>query len=260
MENSTHAVTGIASNRLAFNVPVAPRHPLDGAIARIDRAREHLEEFGRLANEYGRKYLAEVTVEPHPYLPQQVRVRAFQSNRSIVPIFGVIAGEAAYNLRAAMDYLIYELAILDTGNAKNRTQFPIESTPGRFQKRVNDGWLNGLNVAHVAAVEKLQPYNGANWTAALRDINNPDKHRHLTAIFGSQNVQCTAFGHDRFPEFEDRAGIVRSTRTMSGTDVHVHLDATILVTLDDGRPVVETLDGIRCDVLRTVEAFRPEFT
>jgi hypothetical protein len=38
-------------------------------------------------------------------------------------------------------------------------------------------WLRGVNDPHVRTIESLQPYRGVAWTATLRDLSNPDKHR-----------------------------------------------------------------------------------
>ena len=52
------------------------------------------------------------------------------------PMFGVRIGEIVHNLRAALDYLVFQLAILDSGSEQQGTQFPIESTADGFRKNV----------------------------------------------------------------------------------------------------------------------------
>ncbi|MCH8188130.1 MAG: hypothetical protein IIB66_05415, partial [Proteobacteria bacterium] len=94
-------------------------------------------------------------------------------------IIKILVGEITYNLRAALDYLVYELARLDSGEVKNGTQFPIEDTEDGF-KRKRNAFLKGVSDKHVAIIESLQPYSGCDWTRILRDLSNPDKHRQLT--------------------------------------------------------------------------------
>src|SRR3989442_13745286 len=72
--------------------------------------------------------------------------------------------EVAGHFRSALDYLIGQLANLDSGPGERRTQLPIESTPEGFKKR-RDSFLEGVNDAHVAAIERLQPY--------IEDVSGP---------------------------------------------------------------------------------------
>ncbi len=73
----------------------------------------------------------------------------------------IIAGEAANCFRSALDYLVRQMAILDSpGIAPKRTQFVITKSKEAFQKSVSQ-YLIGLNAAHVAAVERLQPWSCA---------------------------------------------------------------------------------------------------
>jgi len=73
--------------------------------------------------------------------------------------FGTLVGEITYNLRCALDYLIYALAVLDSGSDEKGTQFPILDAAKDFAGR-GKTMLKGLNAAHVAAIERLQPYQG----------------------------------------------------------------------------------------------------
>ena len=56
--------------------------------------------------------------------------------REIPETFPILVGEIIYNLRAALDYLIFELSLLDSGNEINGSipQFIIEDEP--------TGWSN----------------------------------------------------------------------------------------------------------------------
>src|SRR5436305_13077108 len=89
---------------------------------------------------------------------------------------GVLIGEIVQNLRTSLDYLIHRLAWYDAGpDAERKTQFPIEDKPEVFKGRKRTH-LEGLTADHIAAIERLQPYNGVKWLAALRDLFNGDKH------------------------------------------------------------------------------------
>jgi len=104
-----------------------------------------------------------------PYYPRQT-LPPFGKRR--LPLVSILIGEICYNLRSALDYLVYELAILDSSKRQDGTQFPIDDTPEKFSKHKRS-WLKGLNSNHVAAIEKLQPRASGNPGATLRGSGSP---------------------------------------------------------------------------------------
>jgi hypothetical protein len=173
--------------------------------------------------------------------------------------FSIRIGEIVYNLRAALDYLIFELAGLDTGCIVEGTQFPIERNKKGFKWRIRGGWLDGLNVTHVAAIEALQPYSGCQWTAILRDLSNPDKHIHLVPSQAEHELTFHIADASHISDFADMPGAVRSAVTTDGTEVYVKAMLTTRVQFTDGTPVIETLEELKSEVARVLEAFEPDF-
>jgi len=168
-------------------------------------------------------------------------------------IFPVVIGEVCYHLRSALDYLVYELAINDSGKAQEHTQFPIVDSPNEFGGAANRN-LRGLNAAHIATIERLQPYNGCEWTKILRGLSNRDKHRHLTL------TASLTMGHVQFwptPPIVSQ-GPVRRAR-FRGIEVYVQYPFSISVLFKDGGPVVKTLRVLQAEIASTLEAFKPEF-
>ncbi len=155
------------------------------------------------------------------------------------PIFGILVGETIYNLRASLDYLVYELAIVDTGMIQDCTQFPIENSKQKWHRRT-DTSLKGLSIKHQAMIERLQPYNGCNWTKRLRELSNPDKHRTICII---------------------RLGpIIHDTHTAilnNAVQMYSYLSADI--AFDDRTPVLETLEEFVVEVVKVLEEFKSEF-
>lgn len=92
----------------------------------------------------------------------------------------ILIGDTAVSLRSALNYLVGQLSRLDSvsGRKGKRTQFPIESCPNDFDGR-KCRYLEGLTEAHVAAIERLQPYNGCDWTQRLQKLSNLDRHPRL---------------------------------------------------------------------------------
>jgi hypothetical protein len=163
--------------------------------------------------------------------------------------------------------LVYELAALDSGTVQNGTQFPIEDTPDGF-KRKRKSFLRGVNDRHAALIEKLQPYNGVNWTKILRTISNPDKHRRFTvsehdkviAEKTSHNPADVAIPHPMpCSNFESRIMFnIEITETGKPT-VYVQFDVTCFIAFDDGTSIVKTLEILKSQVSDTIDAFKSEF-
>jgi hypothetical protein len=234
-------------------------HVLNGAFERVSRAEKHLTDLQRRINQWLDEQENAVVFQFEPKLPHNQIV---DTSGCIGPPFivGILIGEIAYNLRNALDYLIFELAKLDSGREQKMTQFPIENTKKGFDGCVKAGRLKGINPAHIAAIERLQPYAGCNWTGTLRDISNPDKHRELTNIKGSWTVH---FSH-RFnePNAIALAAIpkpIRRTHHPIHGNVDVKLGLTATITLDDGTPIAQALEVIKLQVANTLTDFQPEF-
>jgi hypothetical protein len=166
----------------------------------------------------------------------------------------ILIGEVCYNLRSALDYLIYELAKLDSGVIQDNTQFLIEDTKDGFERK-RKSRLRGVNERHVTCIEEYQPYKGCNWTHALRDLSNPDKHRQFTRI----GLTVTGIAYTPAdPEFANSLLPIRRTPHPVAGETNVKLDYTATIRFPDGPPVAETLEVIKLKVAETVTAFEAE--
>jgi len=242
---------------------------LDDAYLRVKRAREHINAIRRMQRRLAIDPDA-IAVEPYPETdeippdaiafgvlgtgrkPRLVRMPKFKlppPASSPDPRWSIRFGETIYNLRAALDYLVYSLAHLDSGREKNGTQFPICSSPDSFKKGVKRGWLNGVNPSHRAAIEMLQPYprrQGLDslWLARLAEFSNPDKHRHLTVVDTGTKIFA--------------AWRISATPTPG---VSVDFSASRYISLGDAdkTPLIPTLDSLLSHVAETLDQFKPDF-
>lgn len=203
---------------------------LQGPISRLGRAADH---YRTLKNEFhfGVDHKRRpVTIESHRNgLEYRFRVGEIEE---IAPEWPLLLGEAFYNLRSALDHLVYEMHVRRwRGNVPERvvrnSQFPIYSKPRKQKGGGSDlptkEWkeIGTLAKRERAAIEWLQPYKGRNAApniakslvgqhrAVLRDIaklNNWDKHRELhlahTAVVSvyRPNIE-KRFGLRQFPAF-----------------------------------------------------------
>ena len=160
----------------------------------------------------------------------------------------ILIGEIAYNLVAALDYLVFVLARHDSGIEQERTQFPVHVKKEGFTGRRKTE-LKGVGDEHVALIEALQPYNGCTWTKRLKDLNNLDKHRKLVQV-GATALRLFSLGTDVARE----AAKTKRWRPRAGLPelpVKVYLGGSLSITLDDGSPVVKSVGetevaGRRC--------------
>jgi hypothetical protein len=235
------------------NTPMAEAmytpHPLDGAFERVRRAEEHLLDL-RPRIEAMRQQQAHYLLTQFDGRPlDQLWLPGMVQASMRIPI---LVGETCYNLRSALEYLVFELAKHDSGVPQKKTQFPIVDTPEKFRP----DRLKEVNAAHVAAIERLQPYNGCDWTRALREVSNPDKHREFVQMRGTGTGLVYT---PTDPEYASLAlPICRAQHPATGeTDVKV--DFTCSVQFADGPPVIETLELIKLRIFETLTAFKTEF-
>ncbi len=212
--------------------------------ARIGRAEEHLAELKTLIDRIREQY-SDKTIEDNFRLRMHTEVPGFELTE---PMLGVLIGEIVYNLRAALDYLVYALARQDSDSFQSGTQFPIEDTPDGFARRTKE-FLKGLNATHVAMIEEFQPYKGCNWTKILRDLSNPDKHRHFVPLKGNHG---TLYREVAAPE----TGTIALDPSIRYVDMETR--RTLDIKLADGTRIVDTLEQLRAEVANLLQAFEPE--
>lgn len=251
-------------------------HPLDGALARVERARKHIDDARAiregivqsqnekdLSETHGEIYDAGLTIE-----------RGFRNRPIPTPVeIRLCLSDAVHNLRCALDYLVFELACLDHGSSVDGTQFPIcdskadilqpngKTTRGFDSRKGKE--LRGLTPSHVSAIEALQPYRGAHWTKVLRDISNPDKHRVLNVTLSKQTSSIVAgtnptIGHRRIPP----DAIQTATLLVGPTgkrDVAASVYGSVSVRFPKIGNAFERLTVIERKVRRTIQIFTTEF-
>ncbi len=231
-----------------------PKPSLQDAYIRRDRGHEHLGELDALVIEICNEQAKRMVIKPRPNVsipPGHAGVIADTDWGERVEIpdrCRVLAGDAANSFRSSLDYLVGQLAVLDSGPGNRRTQFPIEDSPDGFRKR-RTTYLSGLSNVHVDAIARLQPCNGCDWTKNLAVLSNLDKHNELVLI-------RHAIGY-RFTPTQ------RPKNTAGPTPVRLRVkmefQPVLQIALRDGLPLKETLQEIEAQVTQTLDAFKLEF-
>lgn len=233
-------------------------HPLDGCLRKLKRSDRYIQEVNGLIEQFGRECEDKLIANYQP--DGSIKGMDFPDTHPDLPL---AISDAAHNLRGALDYLVYELAIKDSGSVQNGTQFPIEdvrsgispTTGNKFGfDAVAPRYLKGLSPDHVAAIEKMQPYNGWNWLKSLRDISNPDKHRKLMVIERSDTI--LVWPGLTVSQPADYLGKLLP----DGRSLHVDAHQTVKIALSDGPAfVVTTLYGIQASLMDALKIFHSEF-
>lgn len=166
---------------------------LDRPRARLDRAKMHSQKFGGIWNSFLK--------EEEPYFPivttndegeGWIFVRAAESFPG--EQLSLHFGEMLYQLRAALDSLVYEVAILDSSKDpppdQERLEFIFRGSEEDFDKAA---WkIKPLSGQHRAMIKSVQPYDidqrgeaeqiVAGILNELNDLARKDRHRGLRVI------------------------------------------------------------------------------
>jgi hypothetical protein len=168
-------------------VVVTDRTPsLDGWFAKLDHADEFIHQLRAMTSD---RYAKPAKIDKHDAFDHGRRVLTAVVRVVEVPDvpvrWSLAVGDAVHNMRAALDYLAYELVALNDGGVYDeQTQFPIGTAPTKSgHSRL--AWRTILLLGeHWEIIERAQPYHDPEniYPASLgllRDLSNKDKHRLL---------------------------------------------------------------------------------
>jgi len=166
-----------------------------GRWLKLDRGKEHLKALNvELETIFPRDGPAIALTSAFDADHQAWVVRTEDIQRVESNTLGTLIGDVVQNLRAALDYLVWDLSILDSGSwpvdrkgRELRTQFPVcvkKTGPNGFDSpTVQTVLLDSISPSHKAEIERFQPYvTGDNTLVLLVKISNEDKHRIIQAV------------------------------------------------------------------------------
>ena len=153
---------------------------LGGVNAKIERAREGLRSLEADISaycEYQRRRVIFDYSQPKEH---------FLGSHSNVPIsYSIRIGEIAYNLRSALDHLIWQLVQANGKKPTYYNEFPIVGSESEFEKRVNRN-LKWVDEEKLKLIHDFQPFSDVGEVGKnlfmLNKICNIDKHRHLNVL------------------------------------------------------------------------------
>lgn len=227
----------------------------DGALAKVARAEQHLDEVDRLGKAWAETVSYELRLELGG--PNELVGRLFNPGNTTPPRRLALAfGDVVHNLRSALDHLVFELAVAG-GASGERSEYPIVEDESLYRRHV-DRALAGVSAADQARIESTQPYHlrdGDQWRRPadrddplvrnailrlVRRLDNQDKHRLI--------LEGVAEGAARQPTFR---GVRAAEGTYPGRSIPL-LDGSELSRVKSIEPIND---------LSVVQVgYRPAFT
>lgn len=206
------------------------RNPFDGCWDRIARAESHGEAASFEWNDY---------IETNPFGSRLIQkpdgkwsITIFEV-LPIPSIVGILLGEFMYNLRAALDYCAYAIAVVDSGvdppPNQGQSQFPIYVDQGAFDN--NAYRLKPFTSEHQHWMQEIQPFVvGSNAKASplywLNHLAKIDRHRelHVIGAYVSESaplVKSSVAADFTFDELDPQI-FVRGDTEIASFDVSPH--------------------------------------
>ena len=156
---------------------------------KLDRAKEHIEIFGRELETF-------LEHDPPPFGFRPEKNRGVDKTVEYVlyaivrkpppPEFALVIGDAIQNMRIALEYFAYELSS-PKARKSGTTAFPIYA---RKPKRFNPSGISTVRGYERAFIKRLQPYSASKIPsddplAILRKLSNLDKHQLLIPMIAA---------------------------------------------------------------------------
>lgn len=229
----------------------------------------HHREFGRIWNEFlfggdDEPYVPVVRVDPKGR--GEIHVDPIDLPRDELALE---FGEFLYQLRAALDSLIYETAIRVSGqdpppNAQE-LEFPIRPSAASFRNAARK--IEPLADHHRIWIEDIQPYRteyeteGMEFSAkaldAINDLARKDRHRGLriVASWGSNknpqfdlppgcSLEWVHVTQDGLLERQSEVATFQIRNWTPGLEMHANPNLTIDVTIEDAPPPTDDEDTL----------------
>jgi hypothetical protein len=235
----------------------------------------------RVKVKWAKKHLGDLEVardrfiETKPYVIESEREPHTGNDRFYVtklqppPLdIGLIAGDAIHNLRSALDYLAYQLVLINHRTPNGQTGFPIFEDAARYEAH-RSGKVEGMAQSAIDAIDDAKPYRGGNnilWLIHRLDI--ADKHHALPTTLihvGQWTVKLPVFGRFYLPSDDSPPLEEGDVIFTCEPNVHENVEFAFDITLAKpelfaGVPLLPTLQKAADRVDSLILGFRDELS
>lgn len=251
---------------------------LDGIYLKLTRARDQLQNLWTEIETFEEGEGYRIDIE---FNDDASEVRAiWRQLRPIPPMWGVLVGEIAHNLRSALGHLAYQMVIAETKAIPARPK-KLDFLIADDEKRFDDwgcsprGRLAELSENSVALIKSLQPFaTGEGRKSPLWHLNElAGFDKHSTVVLAAIALHQTSI---HVPGGALRIGAIATGRPLvDGTPIawailppgraqmKVQGEAAVSVAINQppiavGEPMMETLVAMANRVFKIVERVRKE--
>ena len=176
---------------------------LADALARIEQAKENYISLVREMDEFLYKYVKGMVKgldrESESFVLQLRHPK--ESNVTGRP--KVLVAQIVEHLRIALDYMIFELSVLNEPNLNERIpQFVIADSESEFERQAKNR-LRYLTDEQKSFVEQIQPYHENRMLSLLGKLAGQGKHRRLLSIRDNTGLDIYFAEMTKKDEFKD---------------------------------------------------------
>ena len=223
-----------------------------GINAKIDRASSQIQMLSADIDQFCAEIRGAIIQEIDSGAGEQKWV--FRGATPAPPIeWSIRAGEILYNLRSALDHLVWQLVLANGLVPSRANQFPIWDEEAAWESDVTARFLRGVAEKDKGMIRYLQPFNpflqlpvngqyrpcNAQVFGTLRDLCNVDKHRHLNLILArTAGIEPVVFGENHPPlrssskslEAKGRRGRIQQDMVLlTANDIEQELEPNFVV-------------------------------
>jgi hypothetical protein len=160
-------------------------HPLYGASLKLDRAGDQFKALRAEMESFLKSDVYEKQIQLYTDTDPQLVVHAWRLKQPYPAMWSAMIGEIIHNLRSALDHLVFQLIILETGGppTSNKTQFPIFLAEDGFKNRGIPQMIPKVGAKATALIKSVQPFATKEGKQSplwhLSELSNWDKHRSI---------------------------------------------------------------------------------
>lgn len=163
----------------------------------------------------------------------------------------LLTSETLQHIRAALDYLAFNLVWLDAGPPDRRRgrsiHFPVVRDESRWKTEAK-GRLPGVTREHLAIMREYQPFAGCEWTAMLAELAMIDRHRFVLDVIREYS--------GTFSSSRDTVSVDPDNPEQVVVDVG---DLDFRFMLPEEQPAVETLATLSREAALLIERLQGDF-
>ena len=225
-----------------------------GINAKIDRASGQIQTLSSDIEVFGATIRRSIVHEIDRDAGEQKWI--YRGATAEVPIeWSIRVGEVLYNLRSALDHLVWQLVLANGEEPARNNQFPILDEAEEWMSRT-ENQLKGVSENHRQMIRFLQPFNpllelpvngemrpyNAQVFRTLHDLCNIDKHRHLNLICAvTGGIKQIVFGENHPPrrpsakllQGRGRRGVIeREVILLSFNDIEQEMKPNFVISVN----------------------------